>query len=126
MAEDKYEALRAAIGFEPSDRTVGKIEFSFTCTIYKYIYIYISSSIGKDWEEIANAGLAALLKSVSRKGGGFSETRSCTWTGLVPVTSEREVAKLKSRLSHAIGRLGATRESDIAEIESNDFPAESA
>lgn len=120
MAEDKYEALRAAVGFEPSDRTVGKIEFSFTCTIY------ISSSIGKDWEEIANAGLAALLKSLSRKGGGFSETRSCTWTGLVPVTSEREAAKLKSRLSHAIGRLGATRESDIAEIESNDFPAESA
>ncbi|XP_043798543.1 protein PTHB1 [Apis laboriosa] len=100
VAEDKYEALRTAIGFEPSDRT--------------------------DWEEIANAGLAALLKSVSRKSGGFSETRSCTWTGLVPITSEREMAKLKTRLSHAIGRLGASRESDIAEIENNDFPPESA
>lgn len=100
-AEDRYEALRSAIGFEASDRT--------------------------DWEEIANAGLAALLKSVSRKGGGFLEVgRSCTWTGLAPVTSEREMAKLKTRLSHAIGRLGASRESDIAEIENNDFPPESA
>lgn len=80
--------------------------------------------MGKDWEEIANAGLAALLKSVSRKGGGFSDARS--WTGLAPVTSEREMAKLKTRLSHAIGRLGASRESDIAEIENNDFPPESA
>ena len=83
--------------------------------------------MGKDWEEIANAGPAALLKSVSRKGGGFLEVgRSCTWTGLAPVTSEREMAKLKTRLSHAIGRLGASRESDIAEIENNDFPPESA
>ncbi|XP_050580143.1 protein PTHB1 isoform X2 [Bombus affinis] len=99
---DKYEALRAAIGFEPrpSDRF--------------------------DWEEIADAALVALLKSVLKKPA-TSETRSSsTWNALTPISSNKEVNKLKTRLAHAIRRLEGSRESDIAEIELNDGNVESA
>ncbi|CAK9828785.1 Protein PTHB1 [Anthophora retusa] len=94
--EKKYALLEAAIGFAPrsSDRI--------------------------DWEEIADATLSTLLKSVSRKST-VSETRSSTtWNALAPISSGKELSKLKKRLVHAIERLDGSRESDIAEIESTD------
>lgn len=47
-AEDRYEALRSAIGFEASDRTVGKAEFSLTDFIICRVVIVTSSN----WERI--------------------------------------------------------------------------
>ncbi|CAK9815443.1 Protein PTHB1 [Anthophora plagiata] len=94
--EKKYALLEAAIGFTPrsSDRI--------------------------DWEEIADATLSTVLRSVSRKSA-VSETRSSTtWNALTPISSGKELSKLKKRLVHAIERLDVSRESDIAEIESTD------
>ncbi|CAK9798649.1 Protein PTHB1 [Anthophora quadrimaculata] len=94
--EKKYALLEAAIGFAPrsSDRI--------------------------DWEEIADATLSTLLRSVSRKPT-VSETRSSTtWNALAPISSGKELSKLKKRLVHAIERLDGSRELDIAEIESTD------
>ncbi|CAL7941620.1 unnamed protein product [Xylocopa violacea] len=95
MSEDKYAMLRAAINFEPCP------------------------SDGIDWEEIADAALSTLLKSVSRKSG-ISEAKSSTWNALTPIASGKELNKLKKRLVHAIERLDGSRESDIAEVEPNE------
>lgn len=69
---------------------------------------------------MADAALAALLKSTSRKSASSETMYSSAWNALTPVTSTRELGKLKTRLAHAIGRLAGARESDIAEMEAND------
>ncbi|XP_043520803.1 protein PTHB1-like [Frieseomelitta varia] len=101
-SDENYEALRAAIGFEPrpSDRL--------------------------DWEETADAALTALLESTSRKSAGTETGCSSAWNALTPIATVRELSKLKTRLAHAIGRLAGARESDIAEMEANDVAESSA
>lgn len=127
---DKYEALRAAIGFEPrpSDRFVSNVIRNVDNVELRTVHSDITKLrvCKQDWEEIADAALAALLKSVLKKSG-TSETRSSsTWNALTPIASNKEVNKLKTRLVHAIRRLEGSRESDIAEIELNDGNVESA
>lgn len=127
---DKYEALRAAIGFEPrpSDRFVSNVIRNVDNVEFRTVHSDITK-LGvwkQDWEEIADAALVALLKSVLKKPA-TSETRSSsTWNTLTPISSNKEVNKLKTRLAHAIRRLEGSRESDIAEIELNDGNVESA
>ncbi|XP_046143779.1 protein PTHB1 [Osmia bicornis bicornis] len=90
---DKYAALEAAIGFAP--RPAEQL----------------------DWEEIADAALTVLLKSVSRKAS-IAETRTVSSNAITPIATNKELAKLKKRLVHAIERLDLSKGSDIAEIES--------
>ncbi|XP_015437282.1 PREDICTED: protein PTHB1 [Dufourea novaeangliae] len=94
--EEKYATIEAAIGFEP--RPCDKL----------------------DWEEIADAALATILRSVT-KNPGTTETKSITWNSITPFASVKELAKLKKRLGHAIERLDEAKGSDIAEIEPNDL-----
>ncbi|XP_050580144.1 protein PTHB1 isoform X3 [Bombus affinis] len=127
---DKYEALRAAIGFEPrpSDRFVSNVIRNVDNVEFRTVRSDITKlgAWKQDWEEIADAALVALLKSVLKKPA-TSETRSSsTWNALTPISSNKEVNKLKTRLAHAIRRLEGSRESDIAEIELNDGNVESA
>ncbi|XP_076632670.1 protein PTHB1-like [Colletes latitarsis] len=93
--EEKYATLEAAIGFRP--RPCDQL----------------------DWEEIADATLTTLLRSVSKKPT-ITESKPLTWNTVTPIVSTKELAKLKKRLVHAIERLDESRGSDIAEIEPSD------
>ncbi|XP_076222943.1 protein PTHB1 [Nomia melanderi] len=90
---EKYSAMEAAIGFEhsPCDRF--------------------------DWEDIADATLATMLKSFSKKSG-IPETKSSN--AIAPIASSKELARLKKRLAHAVERLDDAHGSDIVEIEAAD------
>ncbi|XP_020292987.1 protein PTHB1-like [Pseudomyrmex gracilis] len=90
--DDKYAMFEAAIGFEPQLRDE------------------------LDWEEIADAGLSALLRSMSRKSSTIGHLDAKT-TALNKMTSVKEFAKLKKRLVHAIERLDTYREDDMTENE---------
>ncbi|XP_011154382.1 protein PTHB1 [Harpegnathos saltator] len=91
--EDKYAMLEAAIGFEPQLRDE------------------------LDWEEMADAGLCALLRSTSRKSSHL-DAKPAT---LSKMTSVKEFAKLKKRLVHAVERLDSCREAaDLAENEQSE------
>ncbi|XP_076670959.1 protein PTHB1-like isoform X2 [Andrena cerasifolii] len=94
-SEEKYAAIEAAIGFEP--RPCDQL----------------------NWEEIADAALVTLLRFVSKKPS-LSETKPFSWNTVTPMTTSKELGKLKKRLVHAIERLDDTRGSDIAEIEAGD------
>lgn len=127
---DKYEALRAAIGFEPRpcDRFVSNVIRNVDNVQLRTVHSDITKLrvCKQDWEEIADAALAALLKSVLKKSGSSETRSSSTWNALTPIASNKEVNKLKTRLVQAIRRLEGSRESDIAEIEPNDGNVESA
>lgn len=76
-----------------------------------------SLSISQDWEEIADAGLGALLRSISRKSGYLDQPKSTT---MHKMTSIKDLTRLKKRLVHVIERLDSCRESDIAENEQSE------
>ncbi|KAL2718938.1 protein PTHB1 isoform X1 [Vespula squamosa] len=87
---DKYTILESAIGFEAQLRDE------------------------VNWEEVADAGLAAFLRSVSKKQANNAENKSFSWNKF---TSMKDVAKLKKRLTHAVERLDDSKESGIDENE---------
>lgn len=81
---------------------------------------YILSPIPRqDWEEIADATLAMVLKTFAKKSG-VPETKSSTLNAITPIASSKELARLKKRLAHAIERLDDAHGSDIVEIEATD------
>ncbi|XP_015182680.1 PREDICTED: protein PTHB1 [Polistes dominula] len=86
---DKYMILESAIGFEAQLRDE------------------------VNWEEVADAGLAAFLRSTSKKPSNL-ESKSLTWNKF---TSMKDIAKLKKRLTHAVERLDVCKESGIDENE---------
>ncbi|KAK2576721.1 hypothetical protein KPH14_005377 [Odynerus spinipes] len=86
---DKYTILESAIGFEAQLRDE------------------------VDWEEVADAGLAAFLKSISKKQA-IGDIKSLAWNRF---TSMKDVSKLKKRLTHAVERLDVCKESGIDENE---------
>ncbi|KAI4486516.1 hypothetical protein M0804_005886 [Polistes exclamans] len=67
-----------------------------------------------NWEEVADAGLAAFLRFISKKSAN-SESKSLAWNKF---TSMKDIAKLKKRLTHAVERLDVCKESGIDENES--------
>ncbi|XP_076375153.1 protein PTHB1 [Megalopta genalis] len=94
-SQEKFAAIEAAIGFDacPCDRF--------------------------DWEEIADATLTTVLRSVSKKTA-VSESKPSTWNAITPIVSTKELARLKKRLAHAIERVDDTNGSDIVEVEPGD------
>lgn len=56
----------------------------------------------KDWEEIAEVTLAALLRGTSRKSEHESSVRQVSWNEF---KTTRDLAKLKKRFIHAVDRL---------------------
>ncbi|XP_076648785.1 protein PTHB1-like [Halictus rubicundus] len=94
-SQEKYAAIEAAIGFDPRP-----------CDRF-------------DWEEIADAALTAVLRSVSKKPAVL-ETKPTAWNAMAPIASVKELAKLKKRLAHAIERVDDANGSDIAEVEPGD------
>ncbi|XP_047362045.1 protein PTHB1 isoform X2 [Vespa velutina] len=87
---DKYTILESAIGFEAQLRDE------------------------VNWEEVADAGLAVFLRSVSKKQTNNTENKSFSWNKF---TSMKDIAKLKKRLTHAVERLDDCKESGIDENE---------
>ncbi|XP_076290375.1 protein PTHB1-like [Lasioglossum baleicum] len=94
-SQEKYATIEAAIGFHasPCDRF--------------------------DWEEIADAALTTVLRSVSKKPA-VPETKPTSWNAMAPIASIKELARLKKRLAHVIERVDDANGSDIAEIEPGD------
>ncbi|XP_046830544.1 protein PTHB1 isoform X2 [Vespa crabro] len=87
---DKYTILESAIGFEAQLRDE------------------------VNWEEVADAGLAVFLRSISKKQTNNTENKSFSWNKF---TSMKDIAKLKKRLTHAVERLDDCKESGIDENE---------